>query len=93
MARKIEVVRYRKEWKLMFAEEKKRLREMFGKDIVDIQHIGSTAVEGLAAKPLIDILIVIDDFKILDNYTIKMIELGYEDKGEFGIKGRRFYRA
>ncbi|MGA1871821.1 MAG: GrpB family protein [bacterium] len=92
MARKIEVIGYRKEWKLMFAEEKKRLSEIFGKDILDIQHIGSTAVEGLDAKPLIDILIVVDDFKILKNYTLKMIQFGYEDKGEFGIKGRRFYR-
>ena len=88
MTRRIEVVPHRKEWKQMFAEEKRRLREIFGKDILDIQHIGSTAVEGLDAKPLIDILIVIDDFKILVNYTDKMIQLRYEDKGEFGIKGR-----
>ena len=92
MTRQIEVVKYRKEWKQMFTEEKKRLRQIFGKDILDIQHIGSTAVEGLYAKPLIDILIVVDDFKILINYTVKLIQLGYEDKGEFGIKGRRFYR-
>ncbi|MFQ4140731.1 GrpB family protein [Chlorogloeopsis sp. ULAP02] len=58
MSDEINIVEYDPRWQAMFAAEAARLTQALGKDlIVDIEHIGSTAVPGLAAKPIIDIMI------------------------------------
>jgi len=58
----IEVVPYDPEWPDRFERERSRIREAVDpRDVVRIEHIGSTAVPGLAAKPIIDILIVVPD--------------------------------
>jgi GrpB-like predicted nucleotidyltransferase (UPF0157 family) len=56
-----------------------------------IHHIGSTAVPGLAAKPIIDILVEVSSLAEIDATTDGMAELGYEAMGEFGIAGRRYF--
>ena len=56
MAQHIVVTDYNPEWERMFEEEARAFREILGDNCVDIQHIGSTAVPGLAAKPVIDIM-------------------------------------
>jgi len=55
-------------------------------------HIGSTAIPGAWAKPIIDILLVVSDLASLDGRDEDMIALGYLPKGENGITGRRYYR-
>ena len=54
-------------------------------------HIGSTAIPGLVAKPIIDILIVVDDINKLDALNPLFEKEGYECWGEDGITGRRFF--
>ena len=69
-------------WKKMFEEEKKKLKKIFTQNNFSIEHVGSTSVKNLSAKPIIDIAIGIDDFKnflkyetILEKiYTIKKNE-------------------
>jgi GrpB-like predicted nucleotidyltransferase (UPF0157 family) len=56
-----------------------------------IHHIGSTAVVGLAAKPLIDILIEIEKADSIHVYNSKTYEIGYIAQGELGVAGRRFF--
>lgn len=51
---------YQKDWERLYKLEEQQLRAIVGKDIVCIQHIGSTAVKDLIAKPTIDILLEID---------------------------------
>ncbi|HEY7680345.1 MAG TPA: GrpB family protein, partial [Terriglobia bacterium] len=60
--------------------------------VVALHHIGSTAIPGIFAKPIIDILLEVDDVKGLDSRTSAMQGLGYEGLGEFGIPGRRYFR-
>ncbi|MBR3714503.1 MAG: GrpB family protein [Clostridia bacterium] len=91
MARKIEVVAYRPEWAKMFAQEAKQIKKILGKNCVWVHHIGSTAVKGLAAKPIIDIMPVVKDLSAVDLLDKEFEAIGYECKGEFGIPGRRFY--
>src|SRR5262245_55708594 len=55
-------------------------------------HIGSTAIPGICAKPIIDMLVVVSDLAVLDERTARMEALGYEALGEFGIAGRRYFR-
>jgi len=90
--RRIEVVDYRPEWPNEYRNEEERLTSALGDCLVAAHHIGSTSVPGLAAKPVIDILMEVRDLDELDSYDAAMAALGYEVMGEFGIERRRFYR-
>ncbi len=76
----------------MFAEEAEKLKSIFGDQIVNIHHIGSTSVPGLKAKPIIDIMPVVKDIGLVDKYNQKMEDLGYDSKGENGIPERRYFQ-
>ena len=89
---KIEVVQYRPEWKNAFKEEKTAILALGISGIAQVHHIGSTSVKGLAAKPIIDIMIEAESLGELDRNKEKIESLGYEVMGEFGIAGRRYYR-
>ena len=90
--RKIEVVNYNPLWPKLFAAERALLQQILGEVALEIHHIGSTSVPGLAAKPIIDILIEVTNVAILDTLQSEMISIGYQPKGEFGIVGRRYFR-
>lgn len=90
--RKVEVCSYSKEWSLMFAEEVEKLKLIFGNEIIDIHHIGSTSVPELKAKPIVDIMPVVRDIDHVDKYNQEMQVIGYEPKGENGIPGRRYFQ-
>ena len=79
-------------WPLAFESEAARLRSAFGDLFVDLQHIGSTAVPGLVAKPVIDMLAVVPQVEALDLRRDSWEALGYQVMGEFGIPGRRYFR-
>ncbi len=58
---RIEVVDYDPEWPRLFEREADRIRAVLGKRAVQLEHVGSTSVPGLAAKPIIDIMLVVPD--------------------------------
>lgn len=91
--KKINIVDYLPCWPAMFEEEAKAIVEATGQLIIEIHHIGSTAVSGLAAKPVIDIMIVVTDITLLDNEITRdaLAILGYSARGENGIAGRRYF--
>lgn len=89
--RKIEVVDYKSEWQEIFDTERRQIAEALSGLNAEILHIGSTSVPGLAAKPLIDILIGVDDLSALESRNSKLEQLGYTVRGEHGIPGRRFF--
>jgi GrpB-like predicted nucleotidyltransferase (UPF0157 family) len=82
MMRIIEVVAHRPEWAADFVAESRRLRDVFGSRALTIDHIGSTAVVGLAAKPVIDILVVLDSTADIGVFSSGMRQLGYVVRGE-----------
>jgi len=88
---KVEVVEYNSEWREKFITEKLLLAEYLGDLLTGIHHIGSTSVPGLAAKPIIDIILEVNTLSELDKLTPTMELLGYVAKGEFGIPGRRYF--
>ena len=88
----IEVLPYDPEWPELYASEKEVLLGKFGRIVENIYHIGSTAVEGLAAKPIIDILLETNSLEKLDGLDDEFESLAYEAMGEFGIPGRRYFR-
>ena len=85
------VVDYDPGWPEAYEAEIVRIRTVLGGEIVCACHIGSTAVPGLAAKPVIDILLEVEDVARLDAHDRGMRSIGYEPRGEFGIPGRRYY--
>jgi len=84
---------YDPRWPAMFEEERARLHLAIGEWAADIQHVGSTSIPGIAAKPIIDIAVHLN--ALVDAlYCITPLreQLGYECLGEFGIPGRIYFR-
>lgn len=75
--RQLEVVDYNNEWPSMFAEHQKRLQDALHAIDVDIEHIGSTSVPGLAAKPIIDIVVAVNDITAEEDYLVPLLAAGY----------------
>lgn len=90
--RKVEVVPYSPDWENLFNREQALLKDLFGKSLVSIYHIGSTSVPGLVAKPIIDILIEVESLELIDFVTRDLERTGYEARGENGIARRRFFQ-
>lgn len=88
--RKVEVVSYENHWAEKFQKEAKRLKEAMPEH-VKVHHIGSTSVPGLAAKPIIDMIMEVTNIDKVDRWNDCFVELGYTPKGENGISGRRFF--
>ena len=75
------------EWPAAFSQERRRLCECIGHLVLDIQHVGSTAVPGLAAKPIIDIAVSVASPTEMQRCWPLLVELGYLDRGDTGRKG------
>lgn len=89
---KLSVVAANPDWPQQFAIEATAIHSSLGAVVQNIQHIGSTAVPELAAKPIIDILLEVSSLIALDALFSKLEGLGYQTMGEFGIAGRRYFR-
>lgn len=92
MADRIVVVAYDPAWPAEFEAEAQRIARALGSNVVALHHIGSTAIPGMFAKPILDILLEVDDLARLDRETGALQALGYEAMGEFGIPRRRYFR-
>ncbi|KAA0955451.1 GrpB family protein [Sporosarcina sp. ANT_H38] len=90
--RKVEVKPYNEQWFSMFEKEANKLHEIFQSEIIEIHHIGSTSVNGLKAKPIIDIMPVVRNINRIDEFNTAMVTSGYEPKGENGISERRYFQ-
>nr|WP_246722844.1 GrpB family protein [Aliikangiella sp. G2MR2-5] len=90
--RVLEVVDYDDSWRIRFKDECELLKNVFGQNALNIEHIGSTAVSGLAAKPVIDILVEVESLEKLENCHAMLESHGYKIKGENGIEGRRYFQ-
>ncbi len=92
MTQDVVVVPYNNEWPSMFEMEAKLIKQALGDNCLAVHHIGSTAVPGLASKPIIDILPVVKNILQVDQANAAMEQLGYKAKGEFGIPFRRYFQ-
>lgn len=85
--KKVQIVPYDLAWLKLFEAEKELLLNTFGDKILAIEHVGSTAVPGLSAKPIIDIIVAVKslDEADLKEFREKLPPLGYEN-----IPGRKY---
>ncbi len=87
----VELEPYNENWEKDYENEKKLL-EMVLKDYIrEIHHVGSTSIKGLYAKPVIDILIVIDSLKDIDKIEEILKNYDYENRGQQGVDDRYFF--
>ena len=87
----VRLVPYAPEWSVCFEREKASLQKVLGSKVLDIQHVGSTSIPGMLAKPIIDIAIAVVDFEEAKACIPLVESLGYEYKGEFGIPRRHYF--
>ena len=85
------IVDYDQCWPSLFAKEAKRIEEACGN--VTVEHVGSTAVPSLDAKPILDILIGVPSFSEAEGLIPAIESLGYHCLGTYGIEGRLFFRT
>jgi len=78
------------EWAILAATETARLKSALGDVLITVHHIGSTAIPGILAKPIVDLIPVVTDLESLDAHEDAVRALGYKWYGEFGLAGRRY---
>ena len=88
--RNIIVLPYDKKWKQDFLDIESELRAALGKMALSIEHVGSTSVEGLSAKPIIDIDVVVQPGDV-DAAIKALAAIGYNHEGNLGIEGREAF--
>jgi len=85
----ITIEKYNPNWPELYRFESERIQEVLGANLLEIHHIGSTAIPGLAAKPIIDIIALVKDFE----RAIPLLEeIGFESRGEMYLPFRRYFR-
>ena len=89
---KVLVVSYDEAWISAFEEIKNEIETAIGELIIGIEHVGSTSVKGLSAKPCIDIDVIIKDYSIFDEIVSKLGAIGYIHEGNLGIKDREAFK-
>lgn len=89
--REIKVVPYDDCWATRYEFEKEIIASILGDVIEEIHHFGSTSIKGMHAKPIIDIMVIVRDITIIDNFNDTMSANGFTPRGENGISGRRYF--
>lgn len=79
------------QWRQLFAEEAARIRAAIGEVAALIEHIGSTSISGIAAKPIIDIAVGIENSADGERCVAPLENVGYKYRGEHGIAGRFYF--
>ncbi|SFC67260.1 GrpB domain, predicted nucleotidyltransferase, UPF0157 family [Bacillus sp. OV322] len=83
---------YDPNWGKQFEYEQKRILDVLGDKAVGIEHIGSTSIKGLEAKPIIDIIVGVQDLNEISNFVSPLSEIDYEYVPKPEVKDRRFFR-
>ena len=89
---KVIVMPYDKEWQTDFEKIKNELENAIGDMVIAIEHVGSTSVQGMSAKPCIDIDVVIKDYSVFDILVSRLADIGYIHEGDLGIKDREAFK-
>ena len=87
----VEIVEYDPRWAETFETLRASLAEALGNLTAAIEHVGSTAVPGLAAKPIIDIDVLLNSASDLPLVILKLASIGYVHRGDLGIVGREAF--
>jgi GrpB-like predicted nucleotidyltransferase (UPF0157 family) len=87
----VKLAKHDSKWRNNFELEARKINKIFGKDALDIQHVGSTAIPGMLAKPIIDIALIVSSLSKAKSYEKKLNKIGYELKKNDERKERLFF--
>ena len=87
----VELEEYNSNWKSDYLSEEVLLKEVLGDKILEIHHVGSTSIPGLKAKPVIDILVVIESLEQIAEIEELLSEYDYSNRGQQGVSDRYFF--
>lgn len=88
----VRIVDHDPSWSVLYEEEKGRIVGAIGKQVLGIEHVGSTAVAGLPAKPIIDVVVAIRSLRTISRLTAALLSLNYRQIPEIQIPGEIFFR-
>ncbi len=88
----IRVVNYDPEWPIIFADLSRVIAGFLGDLVLAIEHVGSTSVPGLAAKPIIDFDVVVESRRAVSETIKRLAQLGYIHQGDLEVPGREAFR-
>lgn len=80
------------DWARQARAEADRWHAKLGSALIAVHHIGSTAIPGIAAKPILDLLPLFHDLETMERAKPAIVALGYEWLGAYGLPGRRYCR-
>ena len=89
---RVTVLPYDGKWKTGFEDIKREIEAAVGDIIIGIEHVGSTSVVGLSAKPCVDIDVVIEDYSVFSAVADALWKIGYIHEGDLGIKDREAFK-
>ena len=92
LSERVELRDYDPSWAEIFEAERLLIAPIFDGRAAGIEHIGSTSVPDLCAKPIVDVLVGLRELALSPEDIDTMEDLGYEYMGEFGIPGRLYFR-
>lgn len=89
--KRVAVVLYDPMWEVQFRQIEEELKQLLGDLALAVEHVGSTSITGLAAKPIIDIDVVIQDYSVFFKVVQLLENGGYYHEGDLGIAGREAF--
>lgn len=92
MEKQVYIEPYTSKWVIQFQKERALIQQIVGDKAIAIEHIGSTSIEGLGAKPIIDIAIGVNDLEEVMELIKPFKEVGYEYVAHKDFPERRFFR-
>ncbi|MFT8872309.1 MAG: GrpB family protein [Sporolactobacillus sp.] len=87
---KVYLAEHDRAWQIEFLQAKAMLMTILGPHISDIEHVGSTAVPGLIAKPILDLALITDE-ALGKTAVDRLLAAGYDDRGESSPPGRHLF--
>lgn len=87
----VKILPYSAEWKEAYNQEERLLFSLIGAYIIEIQHVGSTSVEGLDSKPIIDIALAVKSLDDVEKFRNLLEDVGYHFRANAGVEGRVFF--
>lgn len=88
----VRLVKHSEDWHKQFLEEKTRLEAVLAPSFLDIQHIGSSAVPGLDAKPILDIGIAVSSYNSIECVTAALGKISYIQRGHLSVQMGHIYQ-
>jgi GrpB-like predicted nucleotidyltransferase (UPF0157 family) len=88
----VSVEPYNHIWKIEFHKIRQMLEASIGDLIIAVEHVGSTAVEGLAAKPILDIDVVMESYAVFPAIRERLAAIGFVHEGDLGLAGREAFK-